>query len=32
LFSLNKEVQPSNEELPHVLLLRVIHKPPTGAR
>jgi hypothetical protein len=32
LFSLNKEVQPSDEELPHFLLLRLVYKPPNTAR
>jgi hypothetical protein len=30
LFSLNKEVQPSDEELPHFLLLRIFYKPPNS--
>jgi hypothetical protein len=29
LFCLNREVQPSNEELPHLILLKLTYKPPT---
>jgi hypothetical protein len=32
LFSLNREVQPSDEELPHFLLLRIVYKLPGGLR
>jgi hypothetical protein len=28
LFFLNKEVQPSNGELPHLILLKFTYKPP----
>ena len=30
LFSLNKEVQPSDEALPHFLLLRIVYKAPNS--